>query len=149
MADKSSPERVEPGAGSGTAPSARDSLPGKIESESESEDGRAGVSKGAPERGARKSEGLEAELARAFAGQKNELEDCFRQHAAGPGQAPSLSVRLSLKADGAVAAARVMPEKVAETPLGGCIEQASRRMAFGRLKEPISFTIPLTARRGR
>jgi hypothetical protein len=89
---------------------------------------------------------LEARLGRAFVGQKQGVERCFREYAAGQKQAPRLSVRLELQADGSVGGARVIPEQLAATDLGKCLQQACRSMKFRPQKEGVSFTIPLTAR---
>jgi hypothetical protein len=96
-----------------------------------------------------KGDALGAELGRAFVKQKQGVERCFREHAAGQKQLPRLSVRLELKADGSVGGARVIPGQLAETDLGKCIAQACRGMKFRPQKEVVSFTIPLTARLGR
>ena len=97
----------------------------------------------------RGGESLGAALGRAFAGQKQGVQRCFQQHAAGQKRFPRLSVRLELGKDGSVASARVNPKEVAETGLGNCLRQACRAMKFEPQKEVVSFTIPLTARVGR
>jgi serine/threonine protein kinase len=91
----------------------------------------------------------EAKLARAFAGQKAGIEQCFIQHASELDQAARLSVRIKLDSEGKVSQAEVLPESTAGAPLGKCIAQATRAMKFDRPSEPISFRVPLTAHRER
>lgn len=104
--------------------------------------------KSRPQRTARRDT-PEAKLARAFAGQKANIERCFVQFATDLGQGTRLSVRIELNADGKVGKAEVLPANIARTPLGMCIAQATRIMKFSPQPEPITFRVPLTARRER
>jgi serine/threonine protein kinase len=88
------------------------------------------------------------ELARLFSAQKAGVIKCFRESEMELSET-SLSVRLELGVDGRVINARVIPDSMANTPIGKCIVQATKAIKFGPQKEPISFRVPLTARRGR
>jgi len=88
------------------------------------------------------------ELARLFSAQKDGVIKCFRESKLELSET-SLSVRLELGLDGRVKRANVIPDSMASTPIGKCIVQATKAIEFGPQKEPISFRVPLTARRGR
>lgn len=89
-----------------------------------------------------------AALARAFGQQKAGVVKCFEGRAAeAEAAATSLSVRVTLDSVGAVREAQVFPESIAGTALGSCIAVSVRSMRFAAQPGPISFRVPLTARR--
>ncbi len=141
------PSAVE-GPSDGEASSAGEEAAAEAE-KPKSKAARSRIKSGSASKSGRGGESLGASLGRAFAGQKQGVEKCFREHAAGQKEIPRLSVRLELGKDGSVASARVKPRKEAETELGKCLQQACRAMKFEPQKEAVSFTIPLTARLGR
>ncbi len=85
-------------------------------------------------------------LASAFQRQEAAIQACYRQHAEGVEQ-PALSVRFQIDETGAVRSATVSPSAVGGAPLGQCITAIARKTAFGAQPEPISFSIPIAARK--
>jgi serine/threonine-protein kinase len=85
-------------------------------------------------------------LASAFQRQEGAIQACYRQHAEGVEQ-PALAVRFQIDATGAVRSASVSPSAVGGGPLGQCIAAIARKTAFGAQPEPISFSIPIAARK--
>jgi hypothetical protein len=86
-------------------------------------------------------------LARAFDRQKAKVVQCLNQHADQAIERVQMSVRLSLDDQGHVQAAEMLPPAIAATPAGGCIAAAVREMRFEPQPAPISFRVPLLARR--
>jgi serine/threonine protein kinase len=95
------------------------------------------------------SETRAVELARSFSSQKEDVIKCFNESAIDMSETARLSVRLELTQDGVVRSARVYPDNIADTATGKCVVKAALAMKYGPQKEPISFRVPLTARRGR
>lgn len=87
-------------------------------------------------------------LAESFRKQKGDVVLCVNEHAEEVERTPKLSVRFALAIDGSVVRAQVSPSEIAGTPLGRCIERASLAMRFPPQGAPISFEVPLTARKG-
>jgi serine/threonine-protein kinase len=87
-------------------------------------------------------------LTRAFARQEPQIARCFTQHASNVTGNPEVSVRFEVGTDGRVAAAQVQPSALAATPLGDCIAKVAQKTQFGPQPQPLSFRIPITARRG-
>jgi hypothetical protein len=87
-------------------------------------------------------------LARVFSAQKAGVIKCFKESELELSET-SLSVRVELDVNGRVKMAKVFPDNMGNTPTGKCIVQATKAIEFGPQKEPISFRVPLTARRGR
>jgi serine/threonine protein kinase len=85
-------------------------------------------------------------LAAAFQRQEAAIQSCYRQHAEGVEQ-PALSVRFQIDEAGAVRTATVSPSSIAAAPLGQCIVGIARKTSFGPQSEPISFAIPIAARK--
>ncbi|MBN1656230.1 MAG: serine/threonine protein kinase [Deltaproteobacteria bacterium] len=88
-------------------------------------------------------------LARRFSAQKAGVIKCFSESEIEISEASHLSVRIELGTDGLVRSAQVSPPSIADTSTGECIVQATKEINFGPQPEPISFRVPLTARRGR
>jgi serine/threonine protein kinase len=88
------------------------------------------------------------ELAESFRRQKADVVICVNEHAELVERIGSLAVSFKLAADGKVLSAQVSPDEIAATPLGKCIERAALAMKFARPGAPLSFQVPLTARKG-
>jgi serine/threonine protein kinase len=83
----------------------------------------------------------------AFQKQRGRVEACFR---AQPGEAsaqPQLTIRFQVEATGAVRSVELLPAAVAGSALGGCILAVARSTRFPPGEAPVSFTIPITARK--
>jgi hypothetical protein len=87
-------------------------------------------------------------LTRAFARQQGQIARCFTQHASDVSGSPEISVRFEVGTDGRVGSAQVQPAALGSTPLGQCIAGVARATEFGPQSEPVSFRIPITAKRG-
>jgi hypothetical protein len=87
-------------------------------------------------------------LTRAFARQQGQIAKCFTQHASDVSGSPEISVRFEVGTDGRVGSAQVQPAALGSTPLGQCIAGVARATEFGPQSEPVSFRIPITAKRG-
>jgi eukaryotic-like serine/threonine-protein kinase len=93
------------------------------------------------------SEAPGSSLTAAFQKQRGRVEACFR---AQPGEAsaqPQLTLRFQIDATGAVRSVELSPAAVAGTGLGGCILGVARNTRFPAGDAPMSFTIPITARK--
>ncbi|HVU03216.1 MAG TPA: protein kinase [Polyangiaceae bacterium] len=88
-----------------------------------------------------------ATLSRAVSKQRGRIESCFLSHVKEVDGRPEVSVRFHLAATGHVESAELSPAALSATPLGQCLLQVMRSTDFGPLSEPVSFTIPITARR--
>jgi serine/threonine protein kinase len=86
-------------------------------------------------------------LSRIVAGRQDQIARCFETRAADISGTPALSVRFEVDASGHVVSASVLPATLAATPLGQCIEGVARGTNFGPQPRPLSFRIPMTARR--
>jgi len=86
-------------------------------------------------------------LARAFDKQKAGVVRCLHQHAGALPAEAALSVRIELDAGGAVKAASVSPDTLAQSPVGQCVVTAAQSMQFGAQESAMAFRVPLTARR--
>jgi hypothetical protein len=87
-------------------------------------------------------------LAESFRRQKADVVMCVNEHADVVERIVELGVRFTIAADGKVMKAQVSPSQIAQTPLGTCIERAALAMRFARQKGPMTFDVPLTARKG-
>ncbi len=90
-----------------------------------------------------------AALSRAFQKQQGRVEQCFLQHAKDVGGQPRISVRFSIDTKGGVQRAELNPASLSGTALGGCVLTAARGTQFGPQPEPLTFSIPITARRSQ
>jgi serine/threonine-protein kinase len=86
-------------------------------------------------------------LTTAFQRQRGRVEACFRSHAGEMAQQPQLTVRFQLQASGAVQTAELLPASLAGSALGVCILGVARSTRFPAGDGPVSFTIPITARK--
>jgi len=84
-------------------------------------------------------------LTAAFQKQRGRVEACFHQN---PSEAtPQLTLHFQLEANGAVRSAELSPSGVAASALGSCILGVARGTHFPSGDAPVSFTIPITARK--
>jgi len=84
-------------------------------------------------------------LTAAFQKQRGRIEACFR---ASPNEGtPQLTLHFQVEASGAVRASDLSPADVAGTPLGTCILGVARSTRFPASDAPVSFSIPITARK--
>jgi hypothetical protein len=58
-----------------------------------------------------------------------------------------LTVRFQIEPSGAVKSAELAPASLAGTGLGGCILGVARRTRFPAGDAPVTFSIPITARK--
>jgi serine/threonine-protein kinase len=87
-------------------------------------------------------------LAESFRKQRAPVVACLNAHAAEAEAVPKLAVKFALSSAGRVERAGVSPAELSKTPMGACIESAVRAMSFPPQAQPISFEVPLTARKG-
>ncbi len=92
-------------------------------------------------------DGSAAALSRVVAGRQDQIAKCFDTRAADVSGTPGLAVHFEVDASGHVVSARVLPPTLAATALGQCIEGVARGTNFGPQPRPLSFRIPITARR--
>lgn len=86
-------------------------------------------------------------LTAAFQRQRGRIEACFRAQPAEAAAQPQLTLRFQVEASGAVRSVDLMPASLAGSPLGSCILGVARGTRFPRGDAPVSFTIPITARK--
>jgi eukaryotic-like serine/threonine-protein kinase len=82
----------------------------------------------------------------AFQRQRGRVEACFRTHA-GDGEQPQLTVRFQVEPSGAVRSAELQPASLNGSALGGCILSIARSTRFPVSEGPVTFSIPITARK--
>jgi hypothetical protein len=88
-----------------------------------------------------------AALSRQVQKHRGGIEACFTQHVKEVDGRPEVSVHFRVNTVGQVESADLFPPALNGTPLGQCILGVSRAIQFGPQPEPLSFTIPITARR--
>jgi eukaryotic-like serine/threonine-protein kinase len=88
-----------------------------------------------------------AELTGAFRKQKGKIHRCFEKHPASVEQSSNVSVLFSVLPSGKVEQVQLSPKSLSNTPLGGCLLGVSKATSFPPQSEPISFRIPLSAKR--
>jgi eukaryotic-like serine/threonine-protein kinase len=86
-------------------------------------------------------------LTAAFQRQRGRIEACFRAEPTSAAQQPQLTIRFQVEASGAVRSVDLAPASVASSALGGCILGVARSTRFPAGDAPVSFTIPITARK--
>ena len=84
-----------------------------------------------------------AQLSRAFAGHTPAITKCFHEQHVDTNE--KLFVRFEIDTSGKVVSASVVPETIASTPLGKCIESVARRVTFGPQPKTVSFRAPIQA----
>ena len=88
-----------------------------------------------------------ADISLPFRRRTAEITACFRDHVAQLEGAPQITVRFSVGTDGRVTEAELIPGSLAATDLGRCLIAIARTTQFAARPEPISFRIPVGARR--
>jgi serine/threonine-protein kinase len=86
-------------------------------------------------------------LSRTFQQRRGAIEGCFLSHATDVNGRPEVSVRFHIAPSGLVESAELVPPALSATPLGQCLLGVARGTAFGPQSGPVSFAIPITARR--
>jgi outer membrane biosynthesis protein TonB len=86
-------------------------------------------------------------LTAAFQKQRGRIESCFRAEPAAAAAQPQLTLRFQIEASGAVRSVELMPAAVAGSALGACVLGVARGTRFPPSDAPVSFTIPITARK--
>ena len=87
-------------------------------------------------------------LAQSFRAQRAGVVRCVNTYPSEVEQSPKLTLRLSLDAQGAVVDAQLSPVERSGTPFSSCVESAARALKFPKQAGPITFDVPLTARKG-
>jgi len=85
-------------------------------------------------------------ISRTFAQKKALVAKCFTDHPTESNGAP-MAVHFQIDEKGTVLSAKLLPAELGGTPLASCIEGVARSTVFGPQHEPISFRVPITARR--
>lgn len=88
-----------------------------------------------------------AALSRAFQSKRGRIEGCFSQYVSELAGRPEVSVRFRVSESGHVESAVLSPAALNGTPLGQCLVTVAASTNFGAQAQPITFTIPLRARR--
>ena len=88
-------------------------------------------------------------LSQTFRTRQAAIRACFAEHAVSISGMPQLSVRFRIDMSGTVKSAEVVPDSVARTELGQCIEGVARSTRFGRQDRERGFRIPVTVQLGR
>jgi serine/threonine protein kinase len=86
-------------------------------------------------------------LTAVFRGRQPQIEACFTRHADDIEGAPRITLHFDVDTTGKVTGARLTPGALSGTALGTCLLGVARSTPFDRRAEPISFSIPITARR--
>jgi serine/threonine-protein kinase len=85
-------------------------------------------------------------LASAFQRRQGAIQGCFNKNPGTLTDAQHISVRFDVDRSGHVVAASVSPASLQSQPLGSCILGVARSTDFGPQPEPVSFSIPISAR---
>lgn len=88
-----------------------------------------------------------AALSRAVQRQRGQIESCFLRHVKEVDGRPEVSVRFRVGKTGHVDGADLSPGALGATPLGQCLLGVAKATDFGPLSEPVTFSIPITARK--
>jgi serine/threonine-protein kinase len=86
-------------------------------------------------------------LSRTFQRQRGKIESCFASHVKEVDGRPEVSIRFGVTEAGRVSSAELAPAALSGTPLGQCLLGVARATDFGAVGQPLTFTIPITARR--
>ncbi len=86
-------------------------------------------------------------LTSTFKRRKNEIQSCFEANPADTEKIPTITVMFTVAPSGKVERADLSPSAVTGTPLGRCLLRVSKSTTFHKRADPISFKIPVSARR--
>jgi len=95
---------------------------------------------------ARESSSAGSTITAAFQRQRGRIEACFRANGDDT-PTPQLTIRFQVEPSGQVRSAELSPASVAGSTLGACLVSVARSTRFPSGEAPISFVIPITARR--
>ena len=84
------------------------------------------------------------QLTRAFGRYTGAVTACFNQHVEAAGL--DVSIRFQIDETGKVRNAAVLPESLAEKPVGKCLEKVARGAQFGRQSKPVTFRVPIQSK---
>ena len=90
-----------------------------------------------------------AALTRAFRRVEPGIERCFGDHALNLSGAPKIDIEFSINAQGKILQAKLSPAAVRGTSLGDCVLRVAQGTQFPAQGSPLTFKIPVTARRVR
>ncbi len=88
-------------------------------------------------------------LGAALQQQSAAIEACFAKHLAAGQDPPEVFLHFEVPRAGGHAKVTVSPAAVAGQPLGRCLAEAGRQIAFPRLEADVSFRVPVRARVSR
>lgn len=88
-----------------------------------------------------------AALSRSFARRQSQIQSCFQSKAQSVAGQPRITVRFSIDTSGHVKSAQLIPGSLSGTPLGQCILGVARSTSFGPQPQPLTFSIPIVARK--
>ncbi len=86
-------------------------------------------------------------LTAAFQRQRGRVEGCFRSHPSEADQQAQLTIRFQVEPSGVVRSAELLPAGLNGSALGGCILSIARSTRFPTSEAPVTFSIPITARK--
>jgi serine/threonine-protein kinase len=86
-------------------------------------------------------------LSRTFARREGDVQTCFANQAKDVTGQPRITIRFSTDQAGKVQGAELSPASLSGTTLGQCLLRVARSTQFGTQDGPLSFSIPITARR--
>ena len=86
-------------------------------------------------------------LTAAFKKKKNAVQSCFESDPATTVTTPTVAIFFTVTPSGNVERAALSPSTTEGTPLGRCLLKVSRSTVFPKRDEPVSFKIPVSARR--
>lgn len=82
-----------------------------------------------------------------FRARSAEIGRCFSAHVASLDGTPEIDVRFVVRGDGTVERASVLPGEVGSSALGACIQAVATSTRFVGTGSPVTFVVPLGARR--
>jgi eukaryotic-like serine/threonine-protein kinase len=86
-------------------------------------------------------------LTAAFQKQRGLIEACFRAQPSDAAALPQVTIHFQIEPSGVVRSAELSPASVYGSALGGCLLGVARATQFPAGDAPVSFTIPITARK--
>ena len=84
------------------------------------------------------------QLTKAFGKYTGAITACFKEHAEAAGV--DVAIRFQIDESGKVLEANVLPESIADKPVGKCLEKVARGAQFGRQSKAVTFRVPIQAK---
>jgi serine/threonine-protein kinase len=81
------------------------------------------------------------QLTKAFGRYTGAVTACFKQHVEAAGL--DVAIRFQIDQTGKVLNAEVLPEALADKPVGKCLVRVARGAQFGRQAKPVTFRVPI------